>query len=170
MVTQWSSEAVAELGPTLTSSLPCTVPSESKVDRRRMSLSLSGRTPLGLVRWLPSPHPHMVLSSLVKPDGHSVHAVAPVAPLALPASHCNEELGERHFGFALASPPPHLTCSQLAAPTVLMYDAGAQGVQAATPVVPLNLPATHSSHASPGGRKVHDTPTSYSCTPYTSFV
>ena len=101
-------------------------------------------------------------ASLNKPATHSSHAAALVAAgvaLALPASHCDEVLGERQVVFALASPPPHLTCWQLAAPTVL-YDPAAQLVQAATPVVSLNLPATHSSHSSPGARKMHDTPTS----------
>jgi hypothetical protein len=101
---------------------------------------------------------------LYLPATHSVHAAALIAAgvaLALPASHCDEVLGERQVVFALASPPPHLTCSQLDAPTALMYDPAAQLVQAATPLEPLNLPATHSSHSSPGARKVHDTPTSY---------
>jgi hypothetical protein len=78
-----------------------------------------------------------------------VHAAALVAAgvaLALPASHCDEVLGERHFGFAFASPSPNLTCWQLAAPTVL-YDPAVQLVQATTPAVSLYLPATHSSHA-----------------------
>jgi hypothetical protein len=83
------------------------------------------------------------------PLGQVVQTAALVAAgvaLALPASHCKAEVRERQVVFALASPPPHLTCSQLAAPTVLMYDPAAQLVQAATPLVPLYLPATHSSH------------------------
>jgi hypothetical protein len=101
----------------------------------------------------------MVLSSVVKPDGHTLQAAAPQVALALPASHCDEVLGERQVVFALALPPPQLTCWQLAAPTGL-YDPAAQLAQAATPAVPLNLPATHSAHSSPGAKKVHDTPTS----------
>jgi hypothetical protein len=104
------------------------------------------------------------------PLGHVVQTVAARVTLALPASHCDEEVGERHVVLALAPPPSTLTCSQLAAPTVLMYDPAAQLVQAATPVVSLNLPATHSSHASPGARKVHDTPTSFELTGVNSNI
>jgi hypothetical protein len=82
--------------------------------------------------------------------------------LTLPASHCNEEFGERHNSSLSLRLDPTLTCWQSAAlsePTTVLYDPAAQLAQAATPLVALNLPATHSSHSSPG-RKVHDTPTS----------
>jgi hypothetical protein len=42
--------------------------------------------------------------------------------------------------------PSNLTCSQLAAPTVL-YDPATHSPQVSVPAVPLYFPATHSSHA-----------------------
>jgi hypothetical protein len=108
------------------------------------------------VLYVPAAHFAQAAMPVVSPNlpaTHCSHASALVAAgvaLALPASHCNDEFGERHSGFALASSPPHLTCWQsatLAEPSAMLYDPAAQLVQAATPVVPLNLPAAHSLHA-----------------------
>ena len=95
---------VTQSSPTLTPSLPCTWPSESNDGVPAAVCSrtpvVSGTTPVGTIITfpLPSPQKHLVLpvSSVAKLDEHSMHAAALAAAgvaLALPASHCDEEVG-----------------------------------------------------------------------------
>lgn len=57
----------------------------------------------------------------------------------------------------LAFPAAH--CEQVIAAPVL-NDPAVQSLQPAVPVLLSNLPGTHTSHPSEGGKKVHETPTS----------
>jgi hypothetical protein len=97
-------------------------------------------------------------NALNVPLGHSTHAEAP-AKVYVPLGHSVQ------VEAPLADTLPASQSWQLVEleePTNEEKYPAAQFAQAATPVVSLNLPATHSSHSSPGARKVHDTPTSYS--------
>ena len=42
----------------------------------------------------------------------------------------------------------------------MLNDPAVQSLQPAVPVLLSNLPGTHTSHPSEGGKKVHETPTS----------